>query len=83
MAESDYDNDGLLLAQEIILETDPNDADSDDDGLDDGVEVYELGTSPYLADSDSDLIPDKLEVQGFQFGGTPILSRPQRPRHKW
>ena len=37
--------------------TDPNDADSDDDGLDDGAEVA-LGTDPNEEDSDGDLVCD-------------------------
>ena len=36
---SDEDGDGLTLAEETRLGTDPNDRDSDNDGLDDGEEV--------------------------------------------
>ncbi len=42
--------------------TDPFDADSDDDGLNDRVEALELGTNPLSADSDGDALPDPWEV---------------------
>ena len=44
-----------------IYGTDPNDADSDDDGLGDGVEVMALDTDPLDADSDDDNLTDGLE----------------------
>jgi hypothetical protein len=62
----DMDNDGIPDAFETNTGTfvsatdtgsDPNDADSDDDGLDDGAEVA-LGTDPNEEDSDGDLVCD-------------------------
>ena len=52
----------------VYIETDPNDNDTDDDGLLDGEEVY-LGdygfiTNPRLADSDGDGLDDYEEVTG-------------------
>jgi len=44
--------------------TDPNDSDSDDDGLNDGAEVT-LGTDPNDADSDDDGLTDGDEVNAF------------------
>jgi hypothetical protein len=46
--------------------TDPDDADTDDDGLDDGVEVNTHGTDPGEADSDFDGLtdPDEINVHG-------------------
>lgn len=38
--------------------TDPNIADTDNDGLNDGLEVNSLDTDPTLTDTDSDGIPD-------------------------
>lgn len=42
-------------------DTNPNDADTDNDGLLDGDEVYLFGTDPLLADSDSNGIADGFE----------------------
>ena len=44
-------------------------ADSDGDGLKDGIEVYNLTTDPFLFDTDGDLITDTLEVNGFFYNG--------------
>jgi predicted lipoprotein with Yx(FWY)xxD motif len=53
---SDSDGDGLSLYQEVIVYgTDPADADSDDDGFDDGYEV-ETGYSPLSISSTPDAI---------------------------
>ncbi len=64
----DSDGDGLLDTEEDLDgdgevdpgETDPNDADSDDDGLDDGLEA-EGPTDPRDADSDDDGLLDGVE----------------------
>ncbi|MFT5430231.1 MAG: hypothetical protein ACI9OJ_000904 [Myxococcota bacterium] len=53
----DEDGDGLLAGDEALLGTNPLDADSDDDGLDDGVETN--GGQPI--DSDMDGIIDALD----------------------
>jgi hypothetical protein len=54
----DPDGDGLTNAEESALNTDPNLADTDGDGLSDGREVNELGTLPLADDSDGDGISD-------------------------
>jgi len=67
---SDSDNDGLSNADEDVNgnnavdegETDPNDPDSDNDGLLDGEEV-ERGTDPLNPDTDGDEVPDGDEVE--------------------
>ncbi len=66
----DSDGDGLVDAQEDVDldgvvdpgETDPDAADSDTDGLDDGEEVNVYGTDPLDADSDGDGDADGFEV---------------------
>lgn len=69
----DADNDGLIDAREIAgwviqadlsfgipIQSDPNDSDSDDDGLPDVIEEA-WGSNPRLADSDGDRISDYQE----------------------
>ncbi len=58
----DLDCDGLTNAEEIALGTDPNDPDSDADGLLDGEEVNTHGTDPNDPDSDADGLLDGDEV---------------------
>ena len=61
-AALDPDADGLTNLEENNNLTDPFDADSDDDGLSDGVEVNTHSTDPNDADSDNDLIRDDFEI---------------------
>jgi hypothetical protein len=62
VAPVDTDNDGLTNAEESgIHGTNPNDADTDDDGLEDGDEVTR-GTSPLQADTDHDGLSDGEEL---------------------
>ena len=63
----DADGDGLVAAQELAAGTDPFDADSDDDGLTDGIDGLEDsdgdGAIDALdCDSDGDGLPDGLEA---------------------
>jgi len=58
----DPDDDGLSTAEEFDLGLDPFDADTDDDGLDDGTEVTVFATDPLLRDTDGDGVSDGLEV---------------------
>lgn len=60
---SDPDGDRLPTAEEKELGTNPEDEDSDDDGLDDLEEVDWTGTDPMLADTDGDGTPDGEEVR--------------------
>lgn len=58
----DSDQDGLSDAQEAILQTDPNNPDSDGDTLTDGEEVLVHNTNPRNRDSDGDTLSDGDEV---------------------
>jgi len=68
-ADPDTDGDKLTDAQEKALKTDPNQQDSDGDGLDDGVEYLTLGLNPLDPDTDGDLISDGVELLGIPLGG--------------
>ena len=57
----DRDGDGLTNGEEQVLGTDPDNPDSDDDGLADGFEVNTLGTDPLDSDSDGDGLDDYQE----------------------
>ncbi|MFX0555430.1 Calx-beta domain-containing protein [Maribacter sp. CXY002] len=57
--ETDDDNDGLLGGQEATLGTDPNNPDTDGDGIEDGVEVGPDLINPL--DEDNDGIIDALD----------------------
>jgi|GEM_PF-1667269 len=59
---SDNDGDGITNAEEVRLGTSTNDADTDNDGFPDGLEVGS-GHDPLTAlDSDGDGYPDYLEI---------------------
>jgi outer membrane protein OmpA-like peptidoglycan-associated protein/opacity protein-like surface antigen len=58
----DYDHDGLSTKDEKALGSDPRNADTDGDGLDDGAEVSNYKTSPLMADTDNDGLDDYAEV---------------------
>ena len=60
----DEDGDSLTNGEEVELGTDPRDPDTDDDGLDDGLEVKVIGTDPKKSDSDADGVSDGIEVVG-------------------
>ncbi|RKH40011.1 hypothetical protein D7Y23_35435 [Corallococcus sp. AB050B] len=57
----DTDKDGLTDDEEIALGTDPNNPDTDGDGIPDGIEVKVGGTDPLDDDSDDDGILDGNE----------------------
>jgi len=62
----DSDGDGLSDDDENSRGTDPNDPDSDNDGLDDGEEVNEYGTNPLDEDTDDDALNDGEEVNDYR-----------------
>ena len=59
----DPDRDGLTNLQEFQVGTNPNNPDTDGDGLSDGDEVNVYQTNPLLADTDGDGIPDGVEIR--------------------
>lgn len=58
----DSDGDGLSNEREKTLGTDPNNPDTDHDGLLDGAEVDTYHTNPLKADTDGDGYSDGQEV---------------------
>jgi probable HAF family extracellular repeat protein len=58
----DADGDGLTRGEEYGIGTDPENADSDADGLQDGAEVYQFQTDPIRADTDGDQLSDGAEI---------------------
>lgn len=54
----DSDEDDLFDIYEKVIDTDPFDPDTDDDGLPDGYEILKLGTDPLEIDTDENGISD-------------------------
>lgn len=61
-AVQDDDLDGLSNQREVDLGLDPGNPDSDQDGLNDGMEVNQYTTDPKNVDSDQDTLTDGQEV---------------------
>ena len=53
---------GTTVEYRFGLGTDPDSADSDNDGLDDWTELYETGTDPWSPDTDNDGLSDGDEI---------------------
>ncbi len=62
-ANTDADKDTLTTAQEEALGTDPNNPDTDGDGLTDAEEVNIYGTDPKKNDTDGDTLLDGAEIK--------------------
>jgi len=67
---TDSDGDGIPDLQEVLLGTDPDNPDSDDDGISDGDEIDIWGSDPLNMDTDDDLLYDGGEL----VYGTDILN---------
>ena len=61
----DDDRDGLTNAEESELGTNPDNDDSDNDGLTDGDEVNEYETDPTDSDTDDDGLTDGAEIDEY------------------
>ncbi len=59
---TDNEPDGLTNLEEYHNRADPTDADTDDDGIEDGTEVHTYGSDPADADSDDDGLEDGDEI---------------------
>ena len=60
--DSDLDNDNLTLLEEALFSSDPNEFDTDSDGLSDGYEAKIVGTNPLRNDTDGDGLNDSYEL---------------------
>ncbi|MEZ4515899.1 MAG: protein kinase [Chloroflexota bacterium] len=65
-AQGDSDQDGLSNEQETVIGTDPNNPDTDADGLRDGDEVLIHSTDPRNRDTDNDTLSDGDEVNIYK-----------------
>lgn len=68
--DMDNDNDGLTNKEEVVIGTNPNNKDTDGDGLTDGYEYKELGSDPDNEDTDGDTLIDGDEIS---LGFSPLL----------
>ena len=59
----DRDGDDLNAMREIALNTNPNERDTDGDGIDDGIEVLTTKTDPTRRDTDQDGLSDGCEEE--------------------
>ena len=71
--DSDQDGDGLLGGEEAAAGTDPEDPDSDDDGIDDGIEVGPDPNNP--TDTDGDGLIDALESNVVDTDGDGVVDQ--------
>jgi len=72
--DMDSDEDGLFDSDEVVTHgTDPNNSDTDNDGLSDDLEI-QAGTDPLNPDSDGDGIEDGQDVEWLQnvIGALPV-----------
>ncbi len=70
LAVGDNDNDGISNVQENSLGTDPNNPDTDNDGLTDGLEINQYGTNPKNQDTDGDTLSDGTEANNLKTSPT-------------
>ncbi|MEO8168164.1 MAG: OmpA family protein, partial [bacterium] len=70
--DDDDDNDGLSNGKEAALGLDPNNPDTDGDGLTDGDEIFKYKTDPTKKDTDGDGLSDGDEI--WRFRTDPLLA---------
>jgi hypothetical protein len=63
VAGQDPDHDGLTNLEEFLHGTDPNNPDTDGDGVSDGDEVHKYHTDPLNPDTDGDGLSDGEEIR--------------------
>lgn len=68
--DKDSDADGIVDGREMEIGTDPNQTDTDGDGLSDYDEIYKYKTDPIKADSDGDGLSDYDEI--FKYKTNPL-----------
>jgi hypothetical protein len=82
IGETDDDKDGLTYAEEITYGTNPENADTDGDGLNDGIELDNSDgntTDPLLSDTDSDGLKDGSEDRNKNGQVEPTETDPNNP----
>lgn len=61
----DFDEDGLNNRLEYLAGTDPSNADTDGDGINDGAEMNSLGTDPLTSDAPAETVASTLDLGSF------------------
>lgn len=61
----DFDEDGLNNRLEYLAGTDPTNADTDGDGINDAAEINSLGTDPLTSDAPAEIIASTFDLGSF------------------
>jgi len=61
----DFDKDGINDDRELWFSTDPNNSDTDGDGLNDREEILDFHTNPTVKDTDNDGLTDYAEIKKY------------------
>lgn len=69
--DDDADNDTMVFLREWFVSTDPNDKDTDNDWVDDNLELDSYFTDPLNDDTDGDFLRDAMEI--YLYGSNPNL----------
>jgi Bacterial TSP3 repeat len=66
----DFDSDGLANREEYLLGTDPSNADTDGDGVSDGLEVNSLGSNALVANVNTDTLLSAISLADYTSSST-------------
>ncbi len=66
----DFDSDGLSNHEEYVLGTDPSNADTDGDGVSDGLEVNSLGSNALVANVNTDTLLSAVSLADYTSSST-------------